>query len=139
MATPSPPSFVYKIINNKIIMKFSYYVEVLKKYAVFSGRARRSEYWSFVAVNFLIGLGLGLFGSFIIGEQVSKILSNIYVLAILIPSIAVSVRRLHDTGRSGWWILVSFIPIIGFITLIVFYCKDSHPGENKYGPNPKTL
>lgn len=112
-----------------------WYLTVLKKYAVFTGRARRSEFWYFVLFNFLISLGLSTIG-WIIGTSV---LSYIYALFVLIPSIAVAVRRLHDTGRSGLWILLSFIPIVGAIILIVFSVEDSVPGDNQYGPNPKGI
>lgn len=107
----------------------------MKKYAVFSGRARRKEYWMFFLFNlvvaFVIGFVLGFIGGVLgIGTALSDPASTIYALAILVPSIAVAVRRMHDTGRSGWWIL---LPIVN----LVFLCSDSQPGENKYGPNPK--
>ncbi len=111
----------------------NWYLEVLKKYAVFSGRARRREFWFFVLFNFIIMIIL-----MIIAQAInSAILSTIYSLAVLIPSIAVTVRRLHDTDRTGWWILIGLIPIIGAIILIIFAVLDSQKGENKYGPSPK--
>ena len=110
---------------------FNYYIEVLKKYAVFSGRARRAEYWYFYLFNFLIGFVLALISE--------GILAGIYSLGTLIPGLAVSVRRLHDTNRSGWWLLIGLIPFIGNIILIYFLAQDSQPGENKYGSNPKEL
>ncbi|MDX6381746.1 MAG: hypothetical protein QOI57_2770 [Rubrobacteraceae bacterium] len=116
------------------------YLEVLKKYAVFSGRARRKEYWMFFLFNLIITLVLALIDS-LTGTFSSQaglgLLSGLYSLAVLIPSIAVTVRRLHDTGRSGWWILLGLIPIIGGIILLIFMVLDSEPGENQYGPNPK--
>jgi uncharacterized membrane protein YhaH (DUF805 family) len=112
----------------------NYYIEVLKKYAVFNGRARRKEYWMFVLWNFIIGLVIGFLSGFL---GILIILLYLYMLAILIPSLAVTVRRLHDTNRSGWWWFINFIPVIGFIILIVFLAQDSQPGENQYGPNPK--
>jgi uncharacterized membrane protein YhaH (DUF805 family) len=117
----------------------NYYIEVLKKYAVFNGRAKREEYWMFVLFNFIIGLVFGLVFSIIGGDPKNNIFYNLYALAILIPSIAVSVRRLHDTNRSGWWLLINFIPIVGFIVILVFMASDSQPGENQYGPNPKEI
>lgn len=118
----------------------NWYLTVLKKYAVFSGRAQRKELWMFVLISVLISIALtvvdmatGLYNA----ESGIGTLSTIYGLAVLIPSIAVGVRRLHDTSRSGWWILISLIPLIGAIVLIVFYCFDSTPGDNQYGPNPK--
>lgn len=112
----------------------NWYIEVLKKYAVFSGRARRMEYWMFVLFNFIIAVVLGIVEG-ILGSP--AILSTIYTLAVLIPSIAVSMRRLHDIGRTGWWLLIAFVPLIGAVVLIVFMVLDSQPGSNAYGPNPK--
>lgn len=112
----------------------SWYLEVLKKYAVFSGRARRTEYWMFVLINFIIGLILGGV-DFMLGF--SGLVGSIYSLAVFIPGLAVSVRRLHDTNRSGWWLFVFLIPLVGWIILLIFMIQDSIPGENKYGPNPK--
>jgi len=111
-----------------------YYLDLLKnKYAEFNGRARRSEYWYFVLFNFIVSLGLGMVDAFTgIG-----FLNYVYSLAVIIPGIAVSIRRLHDTGRSGWWLLVGLIPFIGWIILIVFFVQDSDPYDNQYGPNPK--
>ena len=114
-----------------------YYLAVFKKYATFSGRATRSEYWYFVLFNFLISLAISFTGIIGIPDSIVFGLSMLYVVAVLIPSIAVFVRRLHDTNHSGWWWLVGFIPVIGAIVLLVFMCLDSDPAENKYGPNPK--
>ena len=117
------------------------YKAVLNKYAVFSGRARRREYWMFVLVNFIIMIGLSVVISIVasvlkLGSAASY-LSQIYGLAVLLPSLAVGVRRLHDTGRSGWWLLIGVIPLIGSIVLLILMAKDSQPGDNAYGPNPK--
>ncbi len=118
----------------------NWYIEVLKKYAVFNGRARRKEYWYFYLFYMLIYIALiiidvvaGVFSA----EAEIGLLSGIYTIALLIPGIAVGVRRLHDTNRSGWWLLIGLIPIIGAILLIVFLASDSKPEENQYGPNPK--
>ncbi|MBI3634388.1 MAG: DUF805 domain-containing protein [Candidatus Yonathbacteria bacterium] len=111
----------------------NYYTDVLKKYAVFSGRATRKEYWMFVLFNFIISIAVGVIG-FILKIET---LSFLYSLAIIIPSIAVGVRRLHDTDHSGWWIFIFLIPFIGAIILLVFFVTDSQVGENKYGQNPK--
>ncbi|RZQ56045.1 DUF805 domain-containing protein [Pseudidiomarina tainanensis] len=120
----------------------NWYLAVLKKYAVFSGRARRSEYWFFVLFNVIIGFVLGFIDG-ILGlgnpEAGVGVLGTIYSLAVLIPSIAVGVRRLHDTDRSGWWLLIGLIPLIGAIVLIVFFVMDSTPGDNRFGPNPKAV
>ena len=116
-----------------------WYTEVLKKYAVFSGRARRKEFWMFALINIGISIVLSILDA-IIGTRTDSgfgILSGIYSLAVLLPSLAVGVRRLHDTGRSGWWILIGLIPLIGAIVLIVFYAQEGKPGDNQYGPDPK--
>jgi uncharacterized membrane protein YhaH (DUF805 family) len=118
----------------------NWYLEVLKKYAVFNGRARRKEYWYFLLFNIIVSIVLAVIddvtGSFS-PEAGMGLLGGIYSLAVLIPSIAVSVRRLHDTERSGWWLLIGLIPLIGAIVLIVFMVQDSKPGQNQYGANPK--
>ena len=113
----------------------SWYVMVLKKYVVFEGRARRKEYWYFALISFIISLILSLI-DWAIGINV---LATIYGLAVLLPSIAVGVRRLHDTGRTGWWLFIGLIPLVGAIILLVFFFTDSQPGENKYGPSPKAV
>jgi uncharacterized membrane protein YhaH (DUF805 family) len=118
----------------------NWYLEVLKKYAVFSGKARRKEYWFFVLFNIIIAFAL-TFIDFSTGlydvEYEIGFLSSLYSLAVLVPSIAVTIRRLHDTSRTGWWFLIAFVPIIGVIVLLVFMVFDSTPGDNQYGPNPK--
>ncbi len=118
----------------------NWYIEVLKKYAVFSGRARRKEYWYFFLFNIIATIILGVIdgvtGSFS-PEVGMGLLSGIYTLAVLIPSIAVTIRRLHDTDRSGWWLLIILVPLIGAIVLLVFMVLDSKPGQNQFGSNPK--
>lgn len=109
------------------ISGFGWYTEVLKKYATFSGRARRKEYWMFVLFNVVISFVLGVIEG-IIGT--GGLLGGLYSLLILLPSIAVAVRRLHDTDRSGWWILV---PIVGLIFLFL----EGHKNDNRFGPDPK--
>lgn len=112
---------------------------VLNQYATFKGRARRSEYWwwslaygiAYVAAFTLdVCLGLG-------NESGMGVLSGILFLAVFIPGIAVLVRRLHDVGHSGWWILISLIPFFGGIVILIFCIQDSQPGDNEYGPSPK--
>ena len=117
----------------------NWFMQALKKYAVFSGRSRRKEYWFFVLIYVLIAIGLGIIDG-VVGTMTATgvgILGTVFALALLIPSIAVTVRRLHDTGRTGWWILIGFIPLIGWIVLLVFMLLDSQPGTNNHGPNPK--
>ena len=105
------------------------------EYFNFSGRATRSEFWYFMLFVLLFGIVITLI-EVIMGTYDSGILSLIFNLALLFPSLAVSTRRLHDTNRSGWWNLIMLVPIIGIIVLIVFYCQDSKE-DNKYGVNPK--
>ena len=115
-----------------------WYFEALQKYLVFEGRARRKEYWFFTLFNTLITIGFVIIDVVSgLGEDGIGILTTLYCLAIILPSIAVSVRRLHDTGRSGWWLLISWVPLIGGIVLLIFYVQDSDPGPNAYGANPK--
>ncbi|MFF0381639.1 DUF805 domain-containing protein [Streptomyces sp. NPDC004286] len=109
-----------------------WYVDVLKKYAVFSGRARRQEYWMFVLFNLIISIVLSILDN----ALDINILGSIYTLAVLLPSIAVAVRRLHDTGRSGWWLLL-VLTLIGAIVVIVFLALEGKPENNEYGANPK--
>ena len=111
-----------------------WYLAVLKQYAVFSGRARRKEYWMFCLFNLIIAIVLAVIEG-VVGSP--GIVGMIYSLAVLVPSIAVGIRRLHDTGRTGWWLLIALIPLIGAIVLIIFTVQDSDEGDNAYGPNPK--
>lgn len=112
-----------------------WYLDVLKKYVDFSGRAQRQEYWMFVLFNIIIGLVLGVVEG-LVGME-SNALAVLYSLAVLLPGIAVGVRRLHDTGRTGLWLLFAFVPLIGWLVLLFFFVTDSQPGSNAYGPNPK--
>lgn len=110
-----------------------------KKGAVFNGRASRAEYWYFFLFNFIIIIALNIIDAFIgITKNGIGILTGIYYLVVLIPYIAVSIRRLHDTNHSGWWLLISLIPIVS-IVLLIFLCCDSQLGENRYGPNPQKI
>jgi uncharacterized membrane protein YhaH (DUF805 family) len=111
-----------------------WYIAAVKRYAEFSGRSRRREYWMFSLINFGIALAIGVVARF---APIVVVLSVIYSLGVLIPGIAVGIRRLHDTGRSGWWTFIVLIPLVGVIMLLVFLCQDSAPGDNEYGPNPK--
>ncbi|MGY0216504.1 DUF805 domain-containing protein [Endozoicomonadaceae bacterium StTr2] len=108
-----------------------WYLKALKQYADFKGRARRKEYWMFFLINFVITLVL----SFLDGGEPG--ISTVYALLIMIPGIAVTVRRLHDTERTGWWVLIGLIPVIGTIVLLIFCTLDSDAESNNYGPNPK--
>jgi len=146
----------------------SWYVSVLKKYAVFEGRARRQEYWMFTLIQAIISVIFGIgytIGFVMLGALamtgaseynsaglpdfsgagslaavlvigIVGLLNTLYGIATLLPTLAVGARRLHDTGRSGWWQLISLVPFVGGIILLVFYCLDSE-GDNQYGRNPK--
>ena len=110
------------------------YLNVLKtKYAAFDGRARRKEYWGFTIINISIAIILGIIGGII----KFTFLSVIFWLAVLLPSIAIGVRRLHDIGKSGWWLLIALVPIVGALYLLYLMVQDSNPGDNQYGANPK--
>ncbi len=120
----------------------NWYLEALRKFTDFNGRASRQEYWYFVLFNILISLGLGLVdrvtGSF---DPMSGVglLGGLYGLVILLPGLAVSIRRLHDTDRSGWWVLLPLIPIIGGLIFLYFLVLDSSQGRNAYGESPKSF
>jgi uncharacterized membrane protein YhaH (DUF805 family) len=113
-----------------------WYLDVIKNYAGFSGRATRTEFWMFVLINFIIGVIIDLLDH-LLGLDNLPIISWLYSLAILVPTLAVGARRLHDIGRTGWWQLIGLIPILGWIVLLVYNCTDSQDRENAYGPNPK--
>lgn len=115
---------------------------VLSQYAQFGGRARRAEYWWFVLFSVLVGVATSILdialGTDFEGSVTSSgLFSLIANLALLLPSLAVAVRRLHDIDRSGWWVLIALIPIIGVIVLLVFFVQDGTPGPNRFGPSPK--
>jgi len=109
---------------------------VFTNYVNFKGRARRSEYWWFVLANFIVSCVLGILAN-ATGSGIISAISSIYSLAVLLPSLAVEVRRLHDIGKSGWWLLISLVPVVGAILLIVWAAKDGDPAPNQYGENPK--
>ena len=113
---------------------------VFSKYATFTGRARRSEYWYFTLFNCIVSLVIYLIFGLLLGmPTMQSIVSGLYSLAIIIPALAVCWRRLHDIGKSGANYLLILIPIVGFILLLIWFCRDSMPGENQYGPNPKEV
>jgi len=121
----------------------NWYLKVLKEhYADFNGRARRKEYWMFVLFNFIISVVISIIFTGLAFAAESPALASIayvYSLAVLIPGIAVSVRRLHDIGKSGWFLLIALIPLVGPIWLLVLQCTDSVNGENQWGENPKGI
>lgn len=113
---------------------------VFENYANFSGRARRSEYWWFILANFILSLimiGLDMLVGTSLGDSPQGIIYFIYLILVFIPSLAVAVRRLHDTGKSGWYYFLILIPIIGAIWLIVLFATEGDRGTNQYGKDPK--
>jgi len=120
----------------------NWYLQVLRNYAVFSGRARRKEYWMFALFN-IIFLVVALVIDNVIGTTIKGLPYGLfyclYGLAVLIPGLAVAVRRLHDVGKSGWFIFICLIPIVGAIWLLVLYCTEGDAGQNEYGTNPKEI
>jgi uncharacterized membrane protein YhaH (DUF805 family) len=111
-----------------------WYIGVLKKYAVFDGRSRRKEYWMFFLFHMIVVVGLVIVES-IIGTF--GLLAGIYGLGVLLPAIGVTIRRLHDTGKSGWWIFISLVPVIGGFWLLYLMVIEGTAGDNQYGANPK--
>ncbi len=111
----------------------NWYLKVLKQYAIFSGRAGRKEFWMFVLINLVFSIAASVLDR-IMGTW--GIVGGIYALLVLIPALAVAVRRLHDIGKSGWMLLVGFIPIIGAIWLIVLWASEGQPDSNQYGEKP---
>ena len=121
-----------------------YWKVLTTRYAQFSGRAGRREFWLFMLVHYIIGAVLSAVDFMVFfGGSIDRILdeafplfpiTTIYGLLVLIPGLALSVRRLHDIGRSGWWLLIYFVPIIGFVVLLVFAIRQSDDGDNAYGP-----
>jgi uncharacterized membrane protein YhaH (DUF805 family) len=128
-AAPSPPE-----------LPLNWYLKVLKNYVGFSGRARRQEYWMFIVFHVLVSIVLAVIeamtGVFTVGEGLG-VLSTLYSLFVLLPSLAVGVRRLHDVNRSGWSFLIGLIPIIGGIVLLVWLASEGNRGDNRFGSDPK--
>lgn len=121
----------------------NWYFKALGSYATFAGRSRRKEYWIFALLNGVVLAALfGAITTTVEGGHSPLTLSifyGVFALLILVPSSAVTVRRLHDTDRSGWWFWISLIPLVGSIVLLVFTLLDSSPGINQYGPSPKNV
>jgi len=127
----------------------TYFIDTIKnRYAKFDGRATRSEYWYFILFYFIFSIIAATLDSLVINPMLGAssteagqggILQMLFALGLLIPSIALGIRRFHDIGKSGWWMLIGFIPILGLLALIYFYVQDSQSGSNLYGENPKGL
>lgn len=121
----------------------NWYWQVWKSFGDFAGRSRREEYWMFFLFNVIVQVALFLLIYVFSAMDVKPLamisipLTVAYYLAVFIPWLAVSVRRLHDTDRSGWWLFLALLPVLGEIVLLVFYVQDGTPGANRYGPNPK--
>ena len=109
-----------------------WYTDVLKKYTVFDGRAGRQEFWMFVLFSLIASIIVSIIGNIIH----LSFLTGLYGLAVLLPSLGVEIRRLHDIDKSGWWILIAFVPVIGTIWLLVLLCMAGKPGPNRFGANP---
>jgi uncharacterized membrane protein YhaH (DUF805 family) len=116
-----------------------------KRYRDFSGRSRRSEYWFIQLFLVATNLAVAIIDLALMGWDVDRFIANggggivglVWILVTIVPALAVLVRRLHDTGKSGWWALVGFLPLVGAIVLLVFTVTDSSPGDNKFGSSPK--
>ncbi|MDE6785774.1 MAG: DUF805 domain-containing protein, partial [Muribaculaceae bacterium] len=106
-------------------------------YCNFSGRASRSEFWWFQLFAFILGIVVEIV--FCWNQNVMSVASAVVGLALLLPNLGLDVRRLHDIGKSGWWIFISLVPIVGWILLLVWYCKDSQMEPNEYGPGPNVV
>lgn len=107
-----------------------------KRYADFSGRSRRKEYWMFFLLIIAAYFVIAIVGS-ILGETAMSVLLLIFALGVIVPSLAVQVRRFHDQDKSGWFVLLGFIPLVGGLIVLVFMCLEGTNGPNQYGPDPK--
>lgn len=118
----------------------NWYLTVLKRYTVFNGRAGRPEYWYFLLFNVIASIALAILDNVLglvpKGTNVG-VLGAIYSLAVILPGIAVAIRRMHDINRSGWWVLISAIPIVGWIIFIIWAARESDAGPNQYGQGPE--
>jgi uncharacterized membrane protein YhaH (DUF805 family) len=117
----------------------NWYLDAWKNYVTFTGRSRRKAYWMFVLFNIIAAVLAGVIDNVLglAGKDGYGLISGLYSLAVFIPGLALAIRRLHDTGRTGWWMLLGLIPLFGWIILLIFFVTNSQPGSNPYGPNPK--
>lgn len=116
----------------------NWFLAVLKKYAVFSGRARRKEYWMYMLFYVIIIVVLSIVDAMVFSSSEGgiPILTTIFSLGMLLPSLGVSVRRFHDINKSGWWILIGLVPFVGFFIFLYFMIKAGDSGSNTYGDDP---
>lgn len=112
-----------------------WYTDVIRRYADFGGRSGRPEFWWFALANVIVTIVVLLVGAVLLGSR-RALLVDVYGVLVLLPSLGVEIRRLHDTDRTGWWMLAAFVPIVGAIVLIVFFAMPGTPGPNRYGPEP---
>jgi len=121
-------------------MMIAWYLSVLRRYVDFNGRAGRSEYWWFALCNFLVLIALEIIAKIgdSMGLGILALPAGLYALAVLLPHLSVGARRLHDTGRSAWWLLLLLVPVIGALVILIFLILDSTPGDNQYGPHPSS-
>ena len=124
-------------MESYLILLLNSFLRVIRKYKIFTGRSDRREFWMFMLCNLIIGIILGILSSIPIIGVIFTIVAVLYSLGILVPSIAVSIRRLHDTNRSGYFLLIAFVPFVGFLVVLALCAMEGTPDENQYGPNPK--
>lgn len=115
----------------------NWYVKCIKQYVDFNGRARRKEYWMFFLLNCVFAIVANLLDLIVIPDGMDAF-NLLYSLFVLLPGLAVGARRLHDIGKSGYWLLIGFVPIVGVILLLVWACKEGEKNTNSYGSDPKT-
>ncbi|HLR12026.1 MAG TPA: DUF805 domain-containing protein [Burkholderiaceae bacterium] len=118
---------------------FNWYVRGLQRYIQFTGRAGRAEFWYYILIYILIVIGLRVIDTVLFGVTTGNgVLTWLFWLFSIMPNLAIGARRLHDTGRSGWWLLLSLIPIVGLIVLLIWFINRGQPDSNAYGPPPAT-
>lgn len=117
----------------------NWFMTALKKYATFSGRSRRSEYWQFFLVYVVILVAASVIDAMLMSDEGTSMLTILVVFGLLLPSVAVTVRRFHDIGKSGWWFFINLVPAVGPLLLLYFMAQDGQAQENAYGPNPKAV
>lgn len=115
----------------------NWYLKVMREYFDFNGRARRKEYWMFLLLYILLSFALAFVITLVLGERFANGIFGLWMLAHFIPGIMVGIRRMHDIGRSGWWLLISLVPVVGWIIALYWTVKEGDRGSNAYGPDPK--